>query len=381
MQDSKTEGLKIQRILFLIVFGLLFLLVLLLVRPFLTILLWSTLVYGITYPLYRKITTDKLGKPRRGMVRTTFAALFSLGSIVLFVIPLILLAGVIISQMTEFFTLSLQIFRSGTQFFSNQGFIDLAARIAELTGGTLDLRAIDFQDQIQSVLVNLSSGMINLSTGILEDLLRFLVALAFFVFFLFFMYRDGKELFRTLINAIPLRNSYTLGFMRIFRDTGKELAIGYIFVALFQGVMAFAVFAIMKVPAPLPLALLATVTSLIPLVGAGLVWVPVVLMRLATGSVSEAVLLTVLCTVFISGLDNFIRPFLLHAKMKLHPLLIFISIIGGIQLFGFNGLLLGPIILVLFFSAVDMFGQAYGKQDYYSHPAEDLSEPESGTRD
>jgi predicted PurR-regulated permease PerM len=221
------------------------------------------------------------------------------------------------------------------------------------------------------MLVNSSTRIVNFSTEILTDIIGLLVALAFFVFFLFFMYMDGNELLRTFISSIPLRNSYTLNFMRIFRDTGKELAIGYVLMALFQGTMAFLVFVIMKVPGPLPLALLSTVASLVPLVGAGLVWVPVVLIRLATGPLGSAILLFILCAVFIGGLDNFIRPLLLHARMKLHPLLIFISIIGGLQLFGFNGLLLGPIILVLFFSAVDLFGQAYGKQGQDTTPTDD----------
>jgi predicted PurR-regulated permease PerM len=380
MEDNKIEGLRIQRILFLLLFGALFLLVMQLVKPFLTILLWSSLVYGLTHPLYRLATTDKAGRPRGKGVRTVFAVLFSVGSIVLLVVPVILLAGVLVGQLKDLFALSMQAFESGGRYFSSQVFIDLAARLAELSGGIIDLRAIDFQSQLQSILMSSSARIINLSTGIIANLARFLVALAFFMFFLFFMYLDGKELFRTFIDAIPLRNAYTLRFMKIFRDTGKELAIGYVLVALFQSTMAFLVFLIMKVPAPLPLALLSAVASLIPLVGAGLVWFPVVLMRMATGSLGSALLLFVLCAVFISSLDNFIRPLLLHARMKLHPLLIFVSIIGGIQFLGFNGLLLGPIILVLFFSAVDMFGQAYGKPGSDGSPADDPLEEETVIR-
>ncbi|MBN2874053.1 MAG: AI-2E family transporter, partial [Spirochaetales bacterium] len=180
----------------------------------------------------------------------------------------------------------------------------------------------------------------------------------------------------TLIDAIPLRNAYTIRFMRKFRDTGKDLAIGYILMAAFQGAMGFLVYWIMGVPAPLPLAILTGIASLIPLVGTGLVWVPLVAVTFMGDNPGRALLLLVLCVVFISSLDNFIRPFLLHARIKLHPLLIFIAIIGGIDFFGFNGVLLGPILLTLFFTAVDLFGKTYGKTRRRAMKDNDIAHPE-----
>lgn len=379
MENNHTEGLKIQKILFLAFFAVLFILVARLVRPFFSILLWSSLVYGLTLPLYRRTTTGKAGKECARPWRTVMAAVFSIGSIVLIVIPITLLSTVMIGQVQDLVGVALNLLDRSEAFLRSDAFITLATRLADLSGGLLDLRSVDLTDQIAGFLASYSERIIAIFAGLLRNVTGFVVMLAFSMFVLFFLFLDGKELLLMLIDAIPLRNAYTISFMKKFRDTGKDLAIGYILMAVFQGTMAFLVYWIMKVPAPLPLAILSAIASLIPLVGTGLVWVPIVILRFATDTPGQAFLLLVLCAIFISSLDNFIRPFLLHARIKLHPLLIFISIIGGIDFLGVNGVLLGPILLVLFFTAVDMFGRTYGKARRRAPEDGDLLEPDTGT--
>jgi len=373
MESNSTEGLKIQRILFLAFFTCLFLLVARLFKPFFSILLWSSLVYGLTQPLYRRMTTNKAGQERAKPWRTIMAAVLSIGSIIMIVVPITILSTVLIGQVQDLLDVAMQLLEHSEALLEGEAFANLAARVAELSGGFIDIQSMDLTDQLATFLAGYSERIIGISAGILRNIAGFLVTLAFFVFVLFFIYLDGKELLLLLVDAIPLRNAYTISFMNKFRDTGKDMVIGYLLMAVFQGTMAFLVFWIMKVPAPLPLGMLSAVASLIPLLGTGLVWIPVVLLRFASDTPGQALLLLVLCIVFISSLDNFIRPFLLHARIKLHPLLIFIAIIGGIDFFGINGLLLGPILLVLFFTAVDMFGKAYGKTRRSAAGAEDES--------
>lgn len=359
--DSKDRS-RVQRLIFLAFFGFLFLAVLRLVKPFFTVILWSSLVYGFTEPLYRMATTTRGGKPRRKWHRAVAAAVFSVGSLVLIVVPIILLFLAFAGQLKELFEISAGFLDQGTKLLHGTTFSALADSLAELSGGIVDLRTVDLGKQAESILAASSERLVSLTTSVIADLARFVAALAFFAFFLFFLYLDGKELLTLTIGSIPLRNAYTIGFLRKFRDTGKELVIGYLLMGLFQGLMAFLVYFFMKVPAPVPLAILSGVSSLIPFVGAGLVWVPVVIARFASEGLVAALFLLALCAFFISTLDNFIRPFVLHSRIKLHPLLIFMAIIGGLGLFGFNGLILGPILLVLFFSAAELFSRAYGRE-------------------
>lgn len=361
MNDENAEGAKVQRILFLAFFLMLFALVAVLFRPFFSILLWASVAYGLTQPLYRRASTRKKGGERGRIARSLIAAGFSVGTLVLVAVPVTLLSVAMVGQLKELFRVATDLLAQGERFFRGEGFARMAARLSDISGGLIDVAGMDLQGQVSSRLGGYAERLVSLSADAILNVAGLALKLAFFVFVLFFLYVDGKALMLVLMDAIPLRNAYTVSFMRKFRDTGRDLVIGYVLMAAFQGAMAFLVFWVMRVPAPLPLALMCAVASMIPLVGTGLVWFPVVLLRLATGPLLQALILFALCVVLISSLDNFIRPFLLHARIKLHPLLIFISIIGGISAFGMNGLILGPILLVMFFSSVDMFGKAYGK--------------------
>jgi predicted PurR-regulated permease PerM len=94
--------------------------------------------------------------------------------------------------------------------------------------------------------------------------------------------------------------------------------------------------------------------SFIPIVGAAIVWLPVGIVLCVSKSMFIGILFIIICGFCVSFLDNFLRPFFLKDRIKVHPLVIFFAILGGISVFGLNGLLLGPIIVILFFSVLDM---------------------------
>ena len=100
-------------------------------------------------------------------------------------------------------------------------------------------------------------------------------------------------------------------------------------------------------------------------------WGPVGVARIAAGDPSAGIAILIISFVLVSGVDNLLRPLLLTVRIKIHPLLVFFSIMGGLQLFGLNGLILGPMMLMLFFTGVDLFDQADG-------PGKSLSDPVSG---
>ena len=179
------------------------------------------------------------------------------------------------------------------------------------------------------------------------------------VFTLFFLLLDGRHLIKVLISAIPIEKSYTAIFLRKFRDMGRHLVTGYVSVAAMQAVVMFTLCAIFKVKGGLVIAALTAIASFIPMVGTALVWLPVSAGKILAGDLTGGVLFFVCSAVIVWTLDNFIRPVLLHDRLKIHPLLIFFSILGGLQVFKFNGIVLGPIILILFFTSLELFEQSY----------------------
>ena len=111
---------------------------------------------------------------------------------------------------------------------------------------------------------------------------------------------------------------------------------------------------IFQVEGSLLFSVLVMVASFIPIVGTTVVWIPVGLILCLTVSTLKGVLFLIIAGAIITGLDSFLRPMYLQDRINVHPLIIFFSILGGIKLFGINGLLLGPMVIILFFTVLDM---------------------------
>jgi predicted PurR-regulated permease PerM len=126
-------------------------------------------------------------------------------------------------------------------------------------------------------------------------------------------------------------------------------------VALIQATMAYIIFSIFQVKGALVLAALTFICVFIPMIGGGLVWLPLGIVKILSGNVIGGIAFLLVSGIFISLLDNFIRPMFLKDRIQLHPLIIFFAIMGGVSAFGFNGLILGPMVVILFLTVLDLF--------------------------
>ena len=147
----------------------------------------------------------------------------------------------------------------------------------------------------------------------------------------------------------PKTHGYT---RKKFPETIRGLLSGYFLVALYQGIIAFILMKIFGIKAALLFSVLLMFSSYSTF-GAGLICFLRIIL-LFTDSVIKGILFLVLSAFFISFLDNFLRPFFLQDRIKVHPLLIFFAILGGLKIFGLNGLILGPTVIILFFAVLDM---------------------------
>lgn len=369
-QGGAMQTKQIQRYLFLAVFLFLFLFVARLFSPFFSILLWAGLLYVITFPLYDRATRGIADKPIGRFSRKMLAAAFALGSVLLVVIPLVFLGFTLLSQARELIHSIDEFLEANPDFFRTLDAGKLAVRLRESSGGLFDLTGIDLSAELSKAISNGAELFVSMSATMLRDTAGFLISLAFLTFTLYFFYVDGKDLILTFVNAMPIEKAYTTAFLRRFGEVGKHLFRGYLLVALYQGVAAFLIFLVFGVEGPLPLGFLTAIASFVPMVGTTLVWGPVGVARIMAGDPTAGIALLILSFIFVSGVDNLLRPLLLTERIKIHPLLVFFSIMGGLQLFGLNGLILGPMMLMLFFTGVDLFEQAYGPKK----PSNDIVE-------
>jgi predicted PurR-regulated permease PerM len=167
------------------------------------------------------------------------------------------------------------------------------------------------------------------------------------MFLLFFLYRDRKQVLSFLRSIIPLKGGETNYLLSAVNDTILATVLGRFLVAGIQGAVAGVTFAALGVSGAPLLSVATALFALIPSFGAFVIWLPVAIYLAATHHWVQAAILAAVGALIISSLDNFIYPVLVGTRIRLHTVAIFLSILGGIWLFGVTGLILGPILFAL----------------------------------
>jgi predicted PurR-regulated permease PerM len=184
----------------------------------------------------------------------------------------------------------------------------------------------------------------------------FFLALGVMLYLTFFLLRDGRALAERIERAIPLtlkqRRVLIAKFVAVIRATIK----GSLIVAVLQGTAGGFVFWAIGIPSALLWGVAMGVFSLFPAIGTGLIWVPVALYLLATDAIWQAVVLGACGLLVISSIDNVVRPILVGRDARMPDYVVLIATLGGFELMGFNGFVIGPVIAALFMAAWDIFG-------------------------
>jgi predicted PurR-regulated permease PerM len=184
---------------------------------------------------------------------------------------------------------------------------------------------------------------------------EFIVSIFIMLYLLFFFLRDGAELARKVRAAVPLQEQQKrrlqLKFNRVVRATVK----GNLLVAITQGALGGLIFWFLDIPSVLLWAVLMAFLSLLPAVGAGIVWVPVAVFFLLTGAIWQGVVLGLFGVLVIGLVDNLLRPLLVGKDTRMPDYMILISTLGGMAIFGLNGFVIGPLIAALFMSSWAIF--------------------------
>ncbi|TBU73636.1 AI-2E family transporter [Pseudomonas daroniae] len=184
---------------------------------------------------------------------------------------------------------------------------------------------------------------------------QFIISFFVMLYLLFFLLRDGQELVRDIRMAIPLgentKRRLQIKFTRVVRATVK----GNIVVAAVQGALGGLIFWGLGISSPLLWGVLMAFLSLLPAVGAGLVWAPVAIYLFLNGSIWQSVVLTLFGVLVIGLVDNILRPILVGKDTRMPDYLILISTLGGMALFGLNGFVLGPLVAALFVASWNLF--------------------------
>jgi predicted PurR-regulated permease PerM len=175
------------------------------------------------------------------------------------------------------------------------------------------------------------------------------------LFALFFLFRDGPALVARTRNVLPFDAAHQNRVLAQTRDLIFASVTASLIVGFIQGILGALAFAIVGLPSPLFWGALMALLALLPLIGAWLVWGPAALWLLGRGEYGKAVLLLIICAGVAGILEHFVRPILLSGKTQMNSLLILLSVLGGISVFGFLGFILGPVVVAIASTILDVY--------------------------
>jgi predicted PurR-regulated permease PerM len=317
-------------------------------RPYSGAVLWATILAIVFTPLYRRLSRSMRSK-------RTLAALATLVIIlVLVILPVTLIASLLVQEASGVY----ERLRSGELDFGRyfqQIFDALPAWATRLLDrfGLTDLGVV--QARLSAGLTKSSQFLAAQALNIGQNTVAFIVSMFVMLYLLFFLLRDGDALLVRIRAAIPMRaeRQRTLlnGFTGVIRATIK----GNLVVAIVQGALGGLIFWLMGVHAPVLWAAVMALLSLLPAVGAAIVWLPVAIYFLATGATWQGIVLIAYGVLVIGLVDNVLRPILVGKDTKMPDYVVLIATLGGIAVFGINGFVIGPVIAAMFIAVWGMF--------------------------
>ena len=218
------------------------------------------------------------------------------------------------------------------------------------------------QRKLVDVLGSSGQALTSRAFTIGQNTLEFVVNLFVMLYLLFFLLRDGRALSAQAARALPLKLQHSRRLLDQFATVVRATVKGNVVMALVQGTLGGLAFWVLGISGPLLWGALMALLSLLPAIGAALVWGPVALYLLSTGSIWSAVGLAVWGVLVIGLVDNVLRPILVGKETQLPDYLVLLATLGGLSVFGLNGFVIGPVIAALFIAAWDIFNQARQEQ-------------------
>ena len=323
------------------------------ISPFFGAVFWAMVLALMFMPVHRRLCALLRG-------RDTLAALGTLlFCMVIVVVPMIFVVGAMVDEATSF-TQRLRTgeFNPRTYFEQIQNALPGWSR--DLLGRFGLFNAQDVVDKLTAAVVQGGQALTARALAIGQNTLMLMVNLGIMLYLLFFFLRDGRDLAQTIRRAVPMQRQHTDFLLSKFATVVRATVKGTVVVALVQGMLGGVAFAFLGIHGAVLWGVVMSVLSLLPAIGAALVWAPVAIYLIATGSMIEGLGLAAWGAGVMGMVDNLLRPILVGKETKLPDYLVLLSTIGGLSIFGVNGFLIGPAIAALFVATWALFSHEEG---------------------
>jgi len=328
----------------LVIFAIAFYLCWLMLRPFVGVLMWAIVLVVVFYPVHRRLEAWT-GSPGSA------AALSTLLVILTILLPVVGVTFAVAHELSG----AVEHLQGGVGHLLDLPALQPAIRWLDQYVDVDAWRSTAYvADRLQAWSAAIAGPTLMFVGGIFSALVQTLLV----VFTMFYFFRDAEPLRRALYDIVPLEYEQSNDIVVRTNEVIGATIYGVLAISAIQGVLGFLIFFLLGLPSPLLWGVVMFLMSMIPMAGAFIVWVPAALYLLLTGSYVKAIVLVVWGVLVIGSIDNFLSPRLVGRRARLHELLIFFSVLGGLQLFGVLGLVLGPVLAAITLALIEVVRQA-----------------------
>ena len=357
-----------QKIFFIVLFLSIILLAFLITKPFLPALITGAILAYLAYPLYEKILKYVRRKQAASLI-------VSIIIVLLLTAPFILIVGIISTEAYITYS-SLSVDHSLSQQNLGTNFLNmvckdenwLSCRAANFFIGFLPEKNLDYY--INGIIQKITVLIIENVSRFIASLPLILLNMFVIIFVIYYLLIDGKLVMKRIKNLLPLKEAHKEHVFDKFKSVTFSVFYGNLLIAVVQGILGGIGFFLLGVHSPILWGFVMIFFALIPHFGTAIIWLPAALNLLFMGYLQNdnsfairGVVLLIYGTFVIGGVDNILRPRLIGTRANVHPILVLLGVLGGLSLFGFIGLILGPVMLALLMTFMDIYEEEKAELD------------------
>jgi predicted PurR-regulated permease PerM len=340
LPGDKTTQQRLGLVLFYGIVAVIAYLTFLVFQPFLAPLAWAVVIVVITHPLYERLNTKT--KP------TVAALLMTIFVTMLLIIPTVLVMTAFIKQGVQAVAHVQMQIQTGHFNWVNSLWLKLQDKLPE--GNQTDLLTLVTRYSDPAAAYGATRF-----GAILKNTASFLFHLSVMILAMFYLYRDGESIVARLRLVLPFEREHRDRMIGESRDLIFASVVSSAVAAAAHGILGGIAFALTGITAPVFWGVMMGFFSLVPVVGSALIWVPAVISLMLQGHPVAGIILAVICGVVVGLVDNVIRPWVISGRAEMGGLVVFISVLGGLAVFGMLGLVLGPIVVATGASMLDLY--------------------------
>lgn len=320
--------------------------------PFLVPIIWAIILVIMFYPVYRRLNRGLKGR------KSLCALLMTVMVVLLIVLPCTYILSVLASEAISayvFFERGLENgeFRSILEIKDHPIIQGLWQRFNQY----VDLSELDLHSLLLENLRRVSTFAINQTSTIIRRFSFILINFCLVVISLYYVFKDADQFLRKIREAIPLASTDKDLLIDRLEEMVYATLYGGILVALLQGFLGGVAFWFLGLAAPIFWGAVMAFLSFVPVVGPFMVWGPVVIYFFLQGSILKGIILLIWGGTVVSLSDNFLRPILISKRTKLHTILLFFGVLGGMKAFGFLGIIVGPLVVTICMTILDIYSE------------------------